>query len=94
MIETILLTTTPVSTFAGQRGLTHATGLFFQRDDRLFLVTSRHVLRDAPTDHFPHRIEIELHTDAENVAASYGVDPALPRSDEHLMTRSRSARRS
>ena len=72
MIESILLTTTPVSTFSGPQRLTHATGFFFEREDRLFLVTSRHVLRDGPSQHAPDRIEIELHTDPENVAAFTG----------------------
>ena len=79
MIESILLTTTPVSTFSGPQRLTHATGFFFERDDRLFLVTSRHVLRDAPSHHAPDRIEIELHTDPENVAAFTGFSLPLYR---------------
>lgn len=54
---------TRVLTFAGAQGLTSASGFFFERDDHLFLVTSRHVLFDAPTGHAPDRIEIELHTD-------------------------------
>lgn len=69
MIESILLTTTPVFTFSGRQRLTNATGFFFERDGRLFLVTSRHVLRDAPSEHAPDRVEIELHTDPENIAA-------------------------
>lgn len=58
---------TRVLTFDGDRGLTAASGFFFERDDRLFLVTSRHVLFDAPTGHSPDRIEIELHTDARDL---------------------------
>jgi len=58
---------TRVLTFAGTEGLTSASGFFFERDDRLFLVTSRHVLFDAPTGHAPDRIEIELHTDARDL---------------------------
>lgn len=58
---------TRVLTFAGARGLTSASGFFFERESRLFLVTSRHVLFDAPTGHAPDRIEITLHTDAQNL---------------------------
>ena len=58
---------TRVLTFAGAAGLTSASGFFFERDGRLFLVTSRHVLFDAPTGHAPDRIEIELHTDARDL---------------------------
>ncbi len=67
MIEPLLLTTTRVSTFDGARVLTAATGFFFARGERLFLVTSRHVLIDQPSQHFPDRIEIELHTDLRNL---------------------------
>jgi hypothetical protein len=52
---------TRVLTFAGTQGLTSASGFFFERDGRLFLVTSRHVLFDAPSGHAPDRIEIEVH---------------------------------
>lgn len=64
MAESILLTAARVSTFDGDRLLTGASGFFFRRDERLFFVTSRHVVVDVPTGHFPNRIEIELHTDA------------------------------
>lgn len=58
---------TRVLTFAGGRGLTTASGFFFERDGRLYLVTSRHVLFDAPSGHAPDRIEIELHTDPRDL---------------------------
>jgi hypothetical protein len=70
MIEPLLLTTTRVSTFDNNRPLTAASGFFFERDGRLFLVTSRHVVFDSPSKHFPNRLEIELHTDAENLTRS------------------------
>jgi S1-C subfamily serine protease len=76
-IEPLLLTTTRVSTFEGTRSLTGATGFFFARDDRLFLVTSRHVVFDEPTKHFPTRIEIELHTDRANLTRSIGLSVLL-----------------
>ena len=65
--EPVLLTTTRISTFEGQRSLTGASGFFFRRDERLFLVTSRHVLADAPSAHFPDRIEIDLHLDPQDL---------------------------
>jgi hypothetical protein len=73
MIEPLLLTAARVSTFDGDRPLTGASGFFFERGSRLFLVTSRHVLIDKPTEHFPNRLEIELHTDAENLTCSTGL---------------------
>jgi len=84
MIESILLTTTPVATFLGQQRLTNATGFFFEHDDRLFLVTSRHVLRDAPSEHAPDRVEIELHTDPANVAAITGFSIPLYRDGKSI----------
>lgn len=65
--EAVLLTTTRVTTFIGPRVLTGASGFFFRRDERLFLVTNSHVLADASTQHHPDRIEIELHTDAKDL---------------------------
>jgi hypothetical protein len=58
---------TRVLTFAGAQGLTAASGFFFERDGRLFLVTSRHVLFDAPSGHAPDRIEIEMHIDPRDL---------------------------
>lgn len=60
---------TRVLTYAGARGLTSASGFFFERDGRLFLVTSRHVLFDGPSGHAPDRIEIELHTDRRDLTS-------------------------
>lgn len=65
--EAVLLTTTRISTFLGLQHLSGASGFFFRRDGRLFLVTNRHVLADEPSGHFPDRIEIELHTDASDL---------------------------
>jgi S1-C subfamily serine protease len=70
MIEPLLLTATQISTFDGARLLTKASGFFFSRGHRLFLVTSRHVVCDEPSKHFPDRIEIELHVDETNLTRS------------------------
>ena len=78
-IEAILLAAARVFTFEQQRPLTNASGFFFARDDRLFLVTSRHVVLDEPTRHFPDRIEIELHVDPDNLARSTGFSIPLYR---------------
>ena len=78
-IESILLAAACVHTFDRQQPLTNASGFFFERNDRLFLVTSRHVLVDAPSKHFPDRVEIELHTDPNNLAQSSGFSIPLYR---------------
>jgi hypothetical protein len=64
VIDPLMLATARVSTFVGAQVLTAASGFFFEREGRLFLVTSRHVLVDAPSGHHPDRIELALHTDA------------------------------
>ena len=66
-VDTLLLTTTHIATFAGSRILTSASGFFFRRGDRLFLVSNRHVFVDAANSHFPDRIEIGLHTDERDL---------------------------
>ena len=83
-IESLLLTAARVLTFEQQRPLTNASGFFFERDGRLFLVTSRHVLIDEPSKHFPDRIEIELHTDAQNLAESTGFSIPLYRNGKSV----------
>jgi hypothetical protein len=79
IIEPLLLAATRVSTFEGDRLLTGASGFFFEREGRLFLVTSRHVVIDEPSKHFPNRIEIELHTDSSNLTRSTGLSILLYR---------------
>jgi S1-C subfamily serine protease len=84
MMEPILLAAARVSTFDQQRLLTNASGFFFERDERLFLVTSRHVVIDAPSKHFPDRIEIELHVDPDNLAESTGFSIPLYRDGKSI----------
>jgi hypothetical protein len=84
MIEPLLLAAARVLTFEQQRPLTNASGFFFARDERLFLVTSRHVMIDEPSKHFPDRIEIELHVDPVNLAHSTGFSIPLYRDGKSL----------
>lgn len=67
-IEPLLLSTTRLATFDGDHALTVASGFFFERDQRLWLVTSRHVLIDVPSEHRPDRLEFEVHTDPDLLA--------------------------
>ena len=77
MIDSLLLAATRIATFEHQRGMTNASGFFFERDKRLFLVTSRHVLIDKPSEHHPNRIEIEIHTQADDLAKSVRISLML-----------------
>jgi S1-C subfamily serine protease len=74
-----LHTAARVCTFEQQQALTNASGFFFERDARLFLVTSRHVVIDEKSRHLPDRLEIELHNDPENLARSTGFSIPLYR---------------
>ncbi len=84
MIEPLLLTATQISTFLGSQLLTRATGFFFARQERLYVVTSRHVVLDEPSKHFPDRIEIELHVAADNMTQSTGLSMPLYRNAKSL----------
>ena len=70
MIDSLLLTAARIGTFEHDRPLTNASGFFFERDQRLYLVTSRHVLVDEPSAHHPNRIEIEVHTNPDDLGQS------------------------
>ena len=82
MIESLLLTAARILTLGRQQRPTNASGFFFARDERLFLVTSRHVIFDESIRHFPERIEIELHVNAANMAESTGFSIPLYRDGE------------
>jgi len=84
MIDTLLLTAVRVLTYSKQQYLTNASGFFFEREGRLFLVTSRHVMFDAPSNHLPDRIEIELHTDLDNLVKSVNFSIPLYRDGNRL----------
>jgi len=75
--DPLFLCAARVSTFWQGSALTNASGFFFERSERLYLVTSRHVVIDEPTNHRPDRLEIELHTDSENLALSVAYSVPL-----------------
>ena len=84
MIEPLLLCSARICTFAGTQHLTNASGFYFARAERLFLVTSRHVMCDEEGKHFPDRLEIELHIDAHDLAQSTGFSMPLYRDGRSL----------
>jgi S1-C subfamily serine protease len=84
LIESLLLTAAHVFTFAEERLLTNASGFFFEREERLFLVTSRHVMMDEAAGHRPDRVEIELHVNPDNIAVATGFSIPLYRNGAGL----------
>jgi hypothetical protein len=91
MIESLLLAVTRVTTMFGQQRLTNATGFFFERNGRLFLVTNRHVVLDEASGHHPDRLEIELHVAPENVAVTTQFSIPLYRNGKSIWREGRDA---
>ena len=83
-LDTLLLAATPIATFDNDRALTSASGFFFEREGRLFLVTSRHVLYDEPSGHFPNRVEVLFHTSAIDLSESVGLSLLIYRQGRSL----------
>jgi hypothetical protein len=84
VIESLLLTVTRIATMFGTQPLSNATGFFFQCEDRLFLITSRHVVLDEESNHRPDRLAIELHVDPQNVATTTQFFMPLYRDNQPL----------
>ena len=74
--ESILFCATQVATYLGDNYLTNATGFFFRRNEKLFLVTSRHVFFDKDSKHAPDRVVIKFHTDRSNSTRT--IDYSIP----------------
>jgi hypothetical protein len=81
-VDPLLRTTTRITTHTGNRVLTSASGFYFRRGERLFLVSNRHVFADAPSAHGPDRIEIGVHTDPDDLTRHTRV--SLPLYDNGL----------
>jgi hypothetical protein len=88
MIEALLLAVTRVTTLLGDTVLTNATGCFFERDGRLYLITARHVVLDEPNNHVPDALRIEMHVDPENVVPTVDLWVPLYRGGEPLWRQS------
>ncbi|MEI7446639.1 MAG: serine protease [Burkholderiales bacterium] len=84
MTESLLLACTQISTFWGATLLTRASGFFFERDGRLHVVTSRHVVFDPGNAHAPDRIGIDVHVDRVDLTRVATV--ALPLYDRGTAT--------
>lgn len=76
MIETVFLAASQVITYINDTPLTNGSGFFFERQDKLFYITSRHVLLDEDSEHFPNRIVINLHAAEDNLTEL--IDFSIP----------------
>lgn len=88
-VEPILLSIAQITTCQQDLQLTNATGFFFERDQRLFLITSRHVVIDEAGNHHPDRILIKLFTNTENLTQTTGFSIPLYRSGKALWTQAK-----
>lgn len=76
-IESLLLTVARITTKQGETVLTNATGFFFERGGRVFLVTNRHVIVDEPTEHRPDSVDLALHVSEGNIAEIVSINIPL-----------------
>lgn len=77
VVEPMLLSITLLRTQQGDNVLTSATGFFFTDGDALFLITNRHVVCDEASGHRPDRVELAIHTDYKNLAATTSLTVPL-----------------
>ena len=66
-LDTLLLTTTRLTTWLAGHTLSSASGFFFRQGQSLYVVSNRHVFADAPSGHFPDHIEIGVHTSTHDL---------------------------
>lgn len=90
-VPALFFTTALVITLIGTQELTHASGFFFEREGRLYLVTSRHVFQDLATQHQPDRIEVDLHLDTLDLTQSVRFSVPLYRGPDALWRQGRDA---
>lgn len=75
-VEPVMLAITNIRTCKNRQPLTNATGFFFRRDDRLYLITNRHVVVDEGSGHHPDELVIRLFNKPDNLAQT--VDFSIP----------------
>ncbi|MGN7877276.1 serine protease, partial [Roseateles sp. 22389] len=67
-VDPLLLAVVRLGTSQGGRALTRATGFLQQRGEEVFLVTCRHVFIDPSSGHYPDLVQVDFHTDGNNLA--------------------------
>jgi S1-C subfamily serine protease len=91
VIESVLLAVTPVRTFREDQLRSNATGFFYERGERVFLITAGHVFLDEASGHRPDRIEIQLHIDPADATKVEPVSIPLYRDGEQAWTQAADA---
>lgn len=67
VVDEMLLHVVKVQTVASGRSLTNATGVFYQQDGYLYLVTARHVVNNPSAGHHPDTLHVFLHNDISDL---------------------------
>lgn len=78
----LMLACTPVQTLSQGRGMTTASGFFFERGTQLYVVTAGHVVADEASGHAPDALSVQVHLDAQDLTAMQSL--RLPLYDDGL----------
>lgn len=76
-LNEILLTVTIIMQLKAGLVVGSASGFFYTRGDRLFLVTNQHVMRDEKKGVIPDALRLRLHTDVNNISRNDNFDIPL-----------------
>lgn len=61
----------------GNQPVGTATGFFYLKDDAVYLITNRHVLRDEQKGHRPDTLRLRMHADPNDLAKNVDFDLPL-----------------
>jgi hypothetical protein len=84
--DPLLLNVCRISTFTRGCSLSASTGFFFERSQRVFLITSKHVFYDEESRHFPDQISFEVHSDDVDLTRTTVIQLPLYRNGSALWT--------
>lgn len=76
-INEIVLTVSIIMQLKAGAVVGSASGFFYTRGEKLFLVTNQHVMRDEKKGIIPDSLRLRLHTDAKNVTLNDNFDIPL-----------------
>ena len=76
-IHEIVLTVSIIIQLSSGAVVGSASGFFYTKGDKLFLVTNQHVMRDQKKEIEPDTLRLRLHTDSNNIALNDDFDIPL-----------------
>ncbi|MGD8717347.1 MAG: serine protease [Candidatus Zixiibacteriota bacterium] len=66
-ISDLAFSVAQIECFKSNKLIARAAGFFYEADDRLYLITSRHVVYDPANGHVPDALKLRLHTDRTDI---------------------------